>query len=172
MIVVRCGGGGSASDDPFVMEDAMFLAAALSIVGLSFICWVLFNLAVYALPFFAGVSAGMLAYQTGAGAIGAMLVGLVAGVVTLVFGQLLFASIRTPAIRSVVALVYAGPAAIAGYHAVHGLSAIGGAEDSWRQAFSVTGAMVIAGVAWSRMSLLRPGGHSGTSEPSQRTVAG
>lgn len=100
----------------------MFLAAALSIAALGFICWLLFNLAVYALPFLAGVSAGMLAYQTGAGAIGATIVGLVAGVVMLVFGQLLLASIRSPAIRSVIALAYAAPAALAGYHAVHGLS--------------------------------------------------
>lgn len=149
----------------------MFLAAALSIAALGFICWLLFNLAVYALPFFAAVSTGMLAYETGAGAIGALIVGFVVGVVTLVFGQLLFASIHSPAIRSAVALVYAGPAALAGYHAVHGLSAIGGAEDAWRQAFSVLGAIVIAGVAWSRMSALGQGANTGTSEPSQRTVA-
>ncbi len=171
MIVARYGGGGSASDDRSSWRTPCF-SPPLSIVGLGFICWLLFNLAVYALPFFAGVSAGMLAYQTGAGAIGATLVGLVAGVVILVFGQLLFASLRTPAIRSVVALVYAGPAALAGYHAIHGLSAIGGAEEIWRQAFSVLGAIVIAGVAWSRMSALRPGGTTGTSEPLQRTVAG
>ena len=149
----------------------MFLAAALSIAALAFICWLLFNLAVYAFPFFAGLSIGMLAYQTGAGAIGAMIVGLVVGVVTLVFGQLLFASIHSPAIRSAVALVYAGPAALAGYHAVHGLSAIGGAEEAWRQVFSVLGAIVVAGVAWFRMSALRQGGNTGTSEPSHRAVA-
>lgn len=150
----------------------MFLAVTLSIAALGFMCWLLFNLAVYALPFFAGVSAGMLAYESGAGAIGAMIVGLVVGVVTLVFGQLLFDSIRSPAIRSVVALAYAGPAALAGYHAVHGLSAIGGSEEPWRQAFSVLGAIIIAGVAWSRMGALRPGGLTGTSDPQQRPVAG
>lgn len=171
MIIPRYGGGGSASDDPFVMEDAMFLAAALSIAALGFICWLLFNLAVYALPFFAGLSIGMLTYQTGAGAIGALIVGFVVGVVTLVFGQLLFASTHSPAIRSAVALVYAGPAALAGYHAVHGLSTISGAEEAWSQAFSVLGATVIAGVAWSRMSALRPYGKTETSEPSQRRVA-
>ena len=150
----------------------MFLAVALSIAALGFICWLLFNLAVYALPFFAGVSVGLLAYESGAGAIGAMIVGLVLGVVTLVFGQLLFASIRSPTIRSTVALAYAAPAAFAGYHAVHGLSAIGNVEEAWSRTFSVLGAIVIAGVAWSRMSVLRPGGHTGTSEPRQHTVAG
>lgn len=149
----------------------MFLAVALSIAALGFMCWLLFNLAVYALPFFAGVSAGMLAYESGAGTIGAMIVGLIVGVVTLVFGQLLFASIRSPAIRSVVALAYAAPAALAGYHAVHGLTAVGNVEEAWNQAFSVLGAIVIAGVACSRMSALRPGGHTGTSNARQRTVA-
>ena len=35
----------------------------LNIVGLGFFCWVLFTLAIYALPFFIGLTAGMYAHQ-------------------------------------------------------------------------------------------------------------
>jgi hypothetical protein len=103
----------------------MFLAVALTILGLGFLCWILFSLAVYALPFFAAVTAGVWAYGTGAGVIGAVAVGLVAGVATLVAGQVLFAVVRSTLIRAALALAFAAPAAVAGYHAVLGVVAIG-----------------------------------------------
>jgi hypothetical protein len=34
-----------------VTEDAMIIAIMLSVAGLGFLCWLAFNLAVYALPF-------------------------------------------------------------------------------------------------------------------------
>ena len=56
----------------------IFLGILLSFAAIGFLCWLLFTLAVYALPFFAGVSLGMWAYGTGAGWLGAIIVGLVA----------------------------------------------------------------------------------------------
>lgn len=140
----------------------MFITAFLSIAGLGFICWLLFNLAVYALPFFAGVSAGMAAYNTGAGPIGAIAIGLIAGAVTLVVGQILFATVRSPALRAIIALLFAAPAAIAGYHAAHSVTGIGGTAEIWRQAFGLVAGAIIGFVAWSRVSALYPG-HAGQS---------
>jgi hypothetical protein len=51
----------------------------LSFVSLAFLCWLLFTLAVYALPFFTAITAGVAAYHSGSGEIGAVLVGLIAG---------------------------------------------------------------------------------------------
>ena len=45
----------------------MFLSALLSVVGLGFLCWLLFSLAVYALPFFVAVTVGYYAFENGAG---------------------------------------------------------------------------------------------------------
>ena len=59
-----------------------------SFAALGAICWILFNLAVFALPFFAGVTAGTAAYHSGAGPLGAIMVGIGAGVATLLVGQL------------------------------------------------------------------------------------
>jgi hypothetical protein len=39
--------------DSIVTEDAMIIAIILSLAGLGFLCWLAFNLAVNALPFFA-----------------------------------------------------------------------------------------------------------------------
>ena len=47
----------------------------LSVFGIGFFCWLLFTLAVYALPFFAGLSAGLAAFHSGSGLIGALIVG-------------------------------------------------------------------------------------------------
>lgn len=131
----------------------MFLAVALTILGLGFICWLLFTLAVYALPFFAAVTAGMWAYGTGAGVLGAFAVGLVAGVATLVGGQILFSTVRSTIVRLALALAFAAPAAIAGYHAILGLAAIGIPSETWRQVFAVIGAAIIGFTAAARLTL-------------------
>lgn len=146
----------------------MFITAFLSIAALGFICWLLFNLAVYGLPFFAGVSAGMFAYETGAGPIVAIVVGLVAGAVTLVAGQVLFATLRSSVLRAIIAILFAAPAAVAGYHAVYGVAGIGDTAEIWRQAFGVIAAAIIGFVAWSRVSafyLVNSGQGVGTATP-------
>jgi len=125
-----------------------------ALAALVMMCWVLFNLAVYALPFFVAVSAGMLAYQTGAGAAGAIIVSLFAGAAALVLGQKLFAVVHSPALRAVVAALYAAPAAVAGYHAAHGIAAMGSPSASWHELLSVAGGVVISLVAWSRIGAL------------------
>ena len=63
------------------------LGPALVIVGVGFFCWLLFTLAVFALPFFAGLTIGIWAFHTGAGVLGGIAVGLVAGGVTFGLGQ-------------------------------------------------------------------------------------
>ncbi len=128
----------------------------LSIFGIGFLCWVLFTLAVYALPFFAAVSAGMYAYETGAGPIGVIAVGLIAGALTLVIGQLTFAAVRSTWIRVVVALLFAAPAALAGYHATLGLTRLTMPSESWQMAFSVIGAVVVGITALARIAAIQP----------------
>jgi hypothetical protein len=50
-----------------------------SVFGIGFFCWLLFTLAVYALPFFAGLSAGLTAFHSGSGVVGALIVGVLTG---------------------------------------------------------------------------------------------
>ena len=66
------------------------LGLVLNTVGIGLFCWLIFTLAVYALPFFIAVSAGMMALHSGAGVLGAPLVGIVAGGATLAIGQIVF----------------------------------------------------------------------------------
>ena len=129
----------------------MIIAIMLSAAGLGFLCWLAFTLAVYALPFIAAVSAGLFAYHTGAGVVGGASVGLIAGAITIGAGEFAFANIRSTIIRSIIAATFALPAAVAGYHLVLGLSALGTPSETWRQLFAITGAVVVGSTAWGRL---------------------
>jgi hypothetical protein len=128
----------------------------LCIAGIGFFCWLLFTLAVYALPFFAGLSAGLAAFHAGSGFIGAFLVGVLAGGATLAVGRIAFAMVRSPTVRAAIALLFAGPAAIAGYHATLGIARIGVPSEAWREVIAVVGAILIGGVAFARTLLFVP----------------
>jgi hypothetical protein len=62
------------------------LGLVLNTLGIGLFCWAIFALAVYALPFFAALSIGMAAFRSGAGVIGALLIGTAGGALTLVLG--------------------------------------------------------------------------------------
>ncbi len=127
-----------------------------SFVGLGFFCWLLFTLTVRALPFLAGVTAGLAAYHCGSCVIGGIVVGLMVGVVTLAAGRFAFTAARSPHFRAGIALLFAAPAAIAGYHATLGLAQIGAPAGSWRQVFALVGAAMVRMTAWMRMTLNEP----------------
>ena len=129
----------------------MIIAIMLSVAGLGFLCWLAFNLAVYAAPFYAGVAAGLFAYHTGAGPIGGAAIAMAAGAATLVAGQFAFAHSRSTILRTMIAAAFALPAAIAGYHLVLGLSAIGMPSDTWQHVFAIIGAAVVGSTAWARL---------------------
>lgn len=132
----------------------MFLSAILSLFGLGFLCWLLFNLAVYALPVFVAISTGQLALASGAGPVGAILVGLFTGAVTIVLGQIAFATIRSQPIRLALGALYALPAGVVGFSSIRGLSGIGGASETWTLVFASIGALVVGVTAWARVAAL------------------
>ncbi|ODT15354.1 MAG: hypothetical protein ABS35_31665 [Kaistia sp. SCN 65-12] len=107
-----------------------------------------YPLAIYALPFMLGLTAAQFAYQTGSGWIGAGLVGLFSVGVLAV----LFETIRSPAIRLIVALVFAVPAAVAGYALVHGITKEAVPSEIWRQIFCIVGGVCVGIAAWMRLA--------------------
>lgn len=132
----------------------MFLSAILSVLGLGFMVYVLFTLAVYALPFFVAVTVGMNVYSSEAGLLTAIVAALVSGAVTLLAGQIAFATIRSVPVRLAIGALYAAPAGSAGYHAIKGLSEIGGAGETWTLVFAWIGAIFVGGTAWTRLTTL------------------
>ena len=134
----------------------IIIGIVLALVGLVYLCWLLFALAAYALPLFAGVTAGLATHHSGSGPIGAVIVGVIASTITLIAGQIALTILRSPFIRAGIALLFAMPAAIAGYHAALGLAYIGIPAEGWRQATALIGAIVVAATAWMRMMLSAP----------------
>lgn len=117
------------------MIAVMLMSVAL-IAGLSVLAY---TLAVYALPFMLAVEAARFAYATGSGLIGAGLVGLVAGATAYGLLVFVFASLRSPVLRLIVALIFAAPAAMAGYALVHGVTREAVPSEVWRQLFCIIG---------------------------------
>jgi hypothetical protein len=139
----------------------IFIGILVSVAAIGFLCWVLFTLAVFALPFFVGVSAGMWAYDTGAGWLGAIAVGAVAGALTFGIGQFLLVSVRPLWARIVIALAFVTPATIAGYHATHGIVKHTMPSEGWQVAFSVLGAFAIGVTALMRLTAIATPGSTG-----------
>lgn len=134
----------------------IFLGILRCIAGIGFLCWLLFTLAVYALPFFVGVTAGMWTFGTGAGPLGAFVVGIAAAGATLAVGQITFTFVRPVWARLAVALLFAAPASVAGYHATHGLATLAVPFLGWQNAFSIIGAIAVGIAAWVRLLAMAP----------------
>jgi len=98
------------------------------------------------------LEATRLAYATGAGWIGAGIVGFFAGVASFGILAFLFATLRAPILRLAVAVVFAAPAAVAGYTLVHGVTREAVPSQIWRQIFCIAGAIFVGCSALARLA--------------------
>jgi hypothetical protein len=129
------------------------LGLLLNFAGVGLFCWLIFTLAVYALPFFVGLYVFMMALHGGAGILGAPVVGIAAGGITLAIGQMAFAMTRSVITRAIVAALFAVPATLAGYQVVFAMSQIGVPSLVWREIFACLGGAFIGGTAWTRLTV-------------------
>lgn len=129
------------------------LALMLLLVGLGAACVGLYYFAVFMLPAYVGFAAGFWAIHTGAGVIGGFLVGIVAGALVFVAGQVVFSTSRSPIVRIVVALLFAVPATYAGYSIVQQVWALAMPTTVWRTVFGVVAAAITGGTAIARLAL-------------------
>jgi hypothetical protein len=134
----------------------IILGIILSVFAIGFFCWLLFTLAVYALPFYASLMAAFAAYHHGYGVVGSGLIAIVVGTGVLALGQLLFAVVRVPILRACIALVFAIPAAVAGYYATLGIAHICVPAGTLSEILAFAGAALVGGTAWSRMAIFIP----------------
>lgn len=138
----------------------IILGILLCMVAIGFICWLLFTLAVFALPLFVGVTSGMWAFNSGASWFGAIIVGALVAGLSFGIGQLLLGTVRPLWAKSAIALVFVAPAAVAGYHATHGIAKHLIPSDAWQIAFSIFGAVAVGVAAFIRIA-----GTAGIGQP-------
>ena len=121
----------------------MIAVMLMSVALIAGLCVLAYTLAVYALPFMLAVEAARFAYATGSGLIGAGLVGLVAAAAAYGLLVFVFASLRSPVLRLIVALIFAAPAAVAGEAMP---------SEVWRQIFCVIGGGFVGVSALMRLA--------------------
>jgi hypothetical protein len=144
----------------------MIVAILGSITAIAVLCWLLFTLAIYALPALGGVAAGMWAYETGAGLPGSGLVALVGAGLVFGLAQFLILFARPMWLKLAVALAFVAPAAIAGFHATHGIIKHLMPSETWQTVFSVIGAMAVGITACVRVTSMAPPGPAGQTPAS------
>jgi hypothetical protein len=118
----------------------------LVIVGICFICWLLFTLAVFALPFFVGLTVGVWAFHTGAGVLGGILIGLVAGDATFGVGQFALGFVPWTWLRLLIILLFAHMAM---------------PSPTWQAIFAVIGAIAVGVTAFFRFAGMATPGPAG-----------
>jgi hypothetical protein len=134
----------------------------LVIAGIGFFCWLLFTLAVFALPFYAGLTVGAWAFHTGAGWLGGAIVGVIAAGVTFGVGQLALAVVPWTWLRLAIVIVYAAPATAAGYCATQGIAQMAMPSTTWQMIFSLVGAVAVGISALIRITGAIPLGRDET----------
>ena len=130
----------------------MLVSTLFTLFGLGALCWILFNLAVYALPFAIGLTSGMYLYETGQGVFLSIFAGLFIGGFIAALGEFAFDRIHSIPIKLAIGLIYAIPAGIAGFHAAKGLAEFSSAGAVTVTFLSWLGALVVGGTAWARVS--------------------
>lgn len=128
------------------------ILGSFAVIGL--LCWLLFTLAVFALPFFVGLNVGIWTHQAGAGLFAAFLAGAFAAGATFGIGQVLLAALRSSWLRLLVALAFAAPAALAGFYATRGIVEHTMPSETWQLVFSIIGAAAVGITASVRMTAL------------------
>ncbi|GGC94186.1 hypothetical protein GCM10010994_59970 [Chelatococcus reniformis] len=138
----------------------IILAILVTLAAIGAMCWLLFALAVFALPFLIGFTAAGWAHTSGAGWLGALIIGFVGAGAILIIGQLLLAFARPLWLKLLIAIAFVTPAAIAGFYATHGVVKHAVPSETWQLVLSVIGAIAIGVVAFAQvttMGLAAPG---------------
>ncbi|MEY9181180.1 hypothetical protein [Bradyrhizobium sp. USDA 313] len=139
----------------------IILGPLLVIGGIGFFCWLLFTLAVFALPFFVGLTIGIWAFHTSAGVLGGTAAGLVAGGAAICIGQLALAFVPWTWLRLLIILLYIAPATVAGYSATHGIAELAMPSPTWQTIFAIVGATAVTITAFIRFTAMAAPGPVG-----------
>ncbi len=133
----------------------MLIGLALVIVTIFLCCALLFRLSIYALPLFVAFLAGSAIYRSDSGIPAALVAATVAAFILLVVAQLALASAKSDLTRAAIGLTFAVPAAVAGYHAIHGIAVATMPQSAWQLSLSLFGAAIVAAASWVQWSRAR-----------------
>lgn len=133
------------------MTPIIFLAVALSAA----MCVLAFALATHALPFMLGLAAFRLVLAWSAGWMVAGIAGVAAAMLSFALFVYLREVLRSSIARLVVAIVYAVPAAVAGYALLHGVIGSAPLSEPLKTFFCVASGISVAVAAVLRLSAMK-----------------
>jgi hypothetical protein len=117
------------------------------------LCVLAYRFAVHALPIVLSFQVAHIAYGTGSGLLGAGFLGLVAGAVAFGLLSAVFVSAKSPIACVIIGLMFALPAAGAGYALMSAISASAVPSEVWRQIFCITGGVLVGAAAFRRLAV-------------------
>ena len=130
----------------------MLIGLALIIVAVFMICALLFRLSIYALPLFVAFLAGSATYRGDNGIVAALSAAAIAAILLLAAAHFALAFAKSDLTRVAIGITFAAPAAVAGYHAVHGIAGATMPQGEWQLVVLLIGAAVIATASWTQWS--------------------
>ena len=107
------------------------------------------------LPLFVAFLAGSATYRGGSGIVAALAAAAIAAIILLAVAQLALAFAKSDLTRAVIGVAFAAPAAVAGYHAVHGIAVATMPPSAWQNVVALLGAAIIAAASWIQLSRAR-----------------
>ena len=130
----------------------MFITLPLALIGVGLMIYLLFAAATYVVPICAGLSIGFAVFHIGASYTSAWLLGFLAFLLVIMLGQMATQLVPTRHARIGVALLFAIPAAVAGFQVASSLLHLGGVApwNSWDMTLSLAAAVATGMVAATR----------------------
>lgn len=123
----------------------------LVFVGIGAACVLLYNVAVYALPFAIGVWVGFAVLHWGGGPILGIVIGLVAGGMAYGVGEQIFEHSHSVPLRLATAIVFVAPAVYVGYSGTLQLSALAMSSSFWEHVLAVIAAISVGSTTFIRL---------------------
>lgn len=155
----------SASRQGTHMTIFLILGAAAGF----YMLWLLFRLASLALPVCVAIGTGFAILRHEFGYPAAILAAFGAGIATLLIGQLLVALTRSPLLKLVIALLFAVPAAFAGYQAAHSLGSLATNSSSVLAILGSIAAFATSASAWR--SVMGGSDHKSANSADDRSMS-
>lgn len=129
----------------------MILALLATLAATTMLALLLVRLIIYALPVFAALIAGQWAHASGFTLGHSIALGLLAAVTILLAAQLALGLARTPLQLGGIGLIFALPAALAGYQAAQGIWSIFAPAGVVSMALASLAALLFAGLALAHL---------------------
>lgn len=131
------------------------IALPLALIGVGFLIYLLFAATSYATPLFAGISAAFAAWHAGVSGIAAMLLGLAAFMLVIAAGRMATLLLPSAFARLAIAVLFAVPAAIAGFQVASALLHLSGA-GGWSIPIAIAMAVPVGVAAGKRLGAGSP----------------